>query len=179
MATRREPARRRPTKSTRLRARVTFLSALAEGLSVTLSAERACIGRDTAYDWRARDAEFLRAWESAIEQGTDLLEDEARRRAVDGIPNPVYQGGQRVGTVQMYSDRLLELLLRARRPAVYRERQSVEHSGPNGGPLQHESVEPRPAMAPAEWLRAHGVDIEAIAHGVGPAARAADQRTPG
>jgi len=56
----------------------------------------------------------------------------------------------------------------------------VEMSGPNGGPMQHETVsEPRPRMTPKDWLLAHGVDLAEIADGVGPATRPADQRTAG
>ena len=51
------------------------------------------------------------------------------RRAVDGVEEPVYQGGQLVGTKLVYSDTLLGKLLNANRPAKYRERFDVAHSG--------------------------------------------------
>jgi hypothetical protein len=41
----------------------------------------------------------------------------------------VFQGGKNVGTERVYSDRLLELLLKARRPAKYRERIDHKHGG--------------------------------------------------
>lgn len=120
------------TSRTSQRARERFLSALAEGLSVTGACHAASLPRRTAYDWRDADAEFGAAWDAAIEQGTDILEDEARRRAYVGTDTPVTYQGEITATYKEYSDRLLELLLKARRPHVYRERQSVEHSGAVG-----------------------------------------------
>lgn len=57
------------------------------------------------------------------------------------------------------------------------ERQEI--TGANGGPIQQEVVDARPALTPDEWLKTHGVDLKEIANGVGPAARAADKRTAG
>ena len=43
-------------------------------------------------------------------------EDEAYRRAVEGVRRPVFHGGVKVGEITEYSDRLLIQLLRRRRP---------------------------------------------------------------
>jgi hypothetical protein len=40
---------------------------------------------DRCTNRRAADEAFARAWEDALEQGTDSLEDEARRRALQGV----------------------------------------------------------------------------------------------
>jgi hypothetical protein len=53
----------------------------------------------------------------ALDTGTDLLEDEVLRRALE------------------YSDTLLIFLLKARRPAKYRERTIAEHGGAGRGPI--------------------------------------------
>ncbi len=37
------------------------------------------------YERRKADAEFAAAWDDSLVQGTDLLEDEALRRAMDGV----------------------------------------------------------------------------------------------
>jgi hypothetical protein len=50
------------------------------------------------------------------ETGTDLLEDEALRRAEDGVAEPRFYEGRLCGHVQKYSDTLLIFLLKARRP---------------------------------------------------------------
>ena len=63
-------------------------------------------------------------------------------------------------------------------PKRYGDKLLQEHSGPDGGPIKTESLDMRPALTPDEWLKLHGVDLKEIANGVGPAARAANQRTP-
>lgn len=126
------------TERTLLRARELFLEALAGGASITRSCEAAAIGRTTAYEWRAADEAFAKLWDDALEAGIDLLEDEARRRAVDGVERPVVAMGKIArnddGTVlkiREYSDTLLALMLKAKRPKQYRERLDVNanHTG--------------------------------------------------
>jgi hypothetical protein len=64
---------------------------------------------------------------------------------VEGVEKPVYQGGVMVGTVTEYSDTLLGLMLRGKRPKVYNTARH-EHAGKDGGAismsLQIEFVEP-------------------------------------
>lgn len=124
------------TDRTVQRARDAFLAALSEGLSVTGACIKASLPRQTAYDWRSADKEFAAAWDSALEEGTDRLEDEARRRAYEGTDKPVTHQGAITATYKEYSDTLMVLLLKARRPAQYRERISQEVSGANGGPIE-------------------------------------------
>ena len=81
---------------------------------------------------------FAERFDFANDMSADRLEAEALRRAVDGVEETVYQAGTPVGTTRKYSDSLLMFLLKARRPAVYRER--VEHSGPGGGPMEFRSI---------------------------------------
>lgn len=110
-----------------------FLAALRDGRSVTAACIDVGISRSTAYQWREDDKEFAKAWDEAVEEGTDLLEDEAQRRARDGTQKPVYQGGKKVGIVNEYSDTLLIFLLKARRRNKYGDK--IEATGANGGPL--------------------------------------------
>lgn len=111
-----------------------FLEVLGKTANVTEAARSAGIGRMTAYDWRAADEAFAKAWDDALEVSVDALEAEARRRAVEGWEEPVFQGGKDVGTIRRYSDRMLEILLKGHRPK-FRENQRIEVSGPNGGPV--------------------------------------------
>ena len=53
---------------------------------------------------------------------TTILEDEAWRRAHDGVIQIIYHKGRAVGEVKTYSDALLGLLLRSNDPAKYRDR---------------------------------------------------------
>lgn len=116
-------------------ARVAFLAVLAKGGSPHKAASAIGIDRRTAFVWKAKDAEFAELWDDAVEAGNDGLEDEARRRAVDGIDKPITVAGDRE-VVKEYSDTLLTLMLKGRRRAVYSDK--VEHSGVNGAPIQHE-----------------------------------------
>jgi hypothetical protein len=106
-------------------AREQFLAQLRLGWSVSKAAEIAGCGRPTAYGWREEDPAFRKAWDDAYQAGSDLIEDEARRRAVDGWDEPVFQGGQQIGEIKRYSDRLLERLLKGRKPEIYGEHVSV------------------------------------------------------
>lgn len=106
-----------------------FLSALSKGLSVTDAASKVSMSRRGMYDARDVDLEFKKEWDSAIEEGTDLLEDEARRRAVEGTDHPVIHLGVITDTYKTYSDTLLIFLLKARRPETYRERADITSNG--------------------------------------------------
>lgn len=82
---------------------------------------------------RSSDDDFTRAWDEAIEGGTDRLEDEAFRRAHDGVAEPVISGGRQVVdaegaplVVRRYSDNLLVTLLKARRPERFKDRVSAD-----------------------------------------------------
>ncbi len=75
----------------------------------------------TFYHARNRDPEFAEAWDNAVATATSVVESELHRRAVEGYEEPVYQRGEKVGTVRRYSDRLLELRAKALLPH-YRER---------------------------------------------------------
>lgn len=99
-----------------------FLDLFAQTGNVMLSARGAGVDRRTPYDLRARDERFAQAWADADEAATQVLEAEARRRAM------------------ATSDRLLEFLLKSRRPAVYRENHRVEVVGDGGGPVQTQVI---------------------------------------
>jgi AcrR family transcriptional regulator len=60
--------------------RQTFLQALEQAYSVTHAARLAGVHRRTFYKVRDRDERFAAAWEEAFELGTEMLEDELRRR---------------------------------------------------------------------------------------------------
>lgn len=112
-----------------------FLTALREtGGNVSRACELAKLARQTVYGWREASQEFATAWAQTVEAGMDDLEQEARRRALEGVEEPVFYKGTPCGTIRKYSDTLLIFLLKGGRPEKYRER--YEHSGPNGGPIK-------------------------------------------
>lgn len=105
------------------------LGALRMGFTYDRAAKFAGIARRTIFEIKERDPDYARACEEAYQAGTEKFEDEARRRAIEGTERPIYQGGKLVGHERQYSDRLLEVTLKARAPDKYRERVSTEHSG--------------------------------------------------
>jgi hypothetical protein len=112
-----------------------FLKALEDGANVTTAAETAGITRQNAYLYRREDTEFARKWDEALFMGVGTLEDEAVRRARDGVEEPIYQKGVYVGTVRRYSDTLLMFLLRAHMPERYNPAEKRELTGKNGGAI--------------------------------------------
>lgn len=113
-------------------ARKLFLDTLRATANISAAARAADINRRTAYTWRDENPEFAADWDEALEEATDALEAEARRRALDGVAKPVFYQGSECGTVQEYSDALMALLLKAHRPDKYKERSANELSGPGG-----------------------------------------------
>jgi hypothetical protein len=115
------------------RAQARFLREFVLTGNVKASCLVAKIGRRTVYDWAKDDEVFARLYQEAKDDAIDMLEAEARRRAVDGVLEPVYQGGVKVGAVRKYSDTLMALFLKGYRREVFSER--FEHTGPKGGPI--------------------------------------------
>jgi len=103
-----------------------FVTALAQGRSVQGACDVAGYARSSVYERRANDAAFATAWDAAYEAGSDVLEDEARRRAIEGVERGIYHAGKRVAVERQYSDTMLIFLLKARRPEKYRERYEVK-----------------------------------------------------
>ena len=94
-------------------AKAKVLAAISMGLSATAGALHAGVLRG-AYKWRTGDPEFAAAWEKAYQAGTDVFEDEARRRAVEGVERPVFQAGEE-DIASGENDRLMVLMPPGRR----------------------------------------------------------------
>ena len=100
---------------------------------INTAATAAGVTRRRVDSLRAADAEFEYAMDDALEAAADVLEIEARRRAVEGVEKGVYFQGTLTATEQVYSDGLLTTLLKAKRADEFAERKQI--SGPNGKPL--------------------------------------------
>jgi hypothetical protein len=99
-----------------------FLEALAATGSVTTAVGAAGTSRTRVYELRKADPDFANAWQDAEDTAADRLEEEARRRALEGVPEPLVTGGKLVRDddgqpimVPRYSDSLLLALIKARR----------------------------------------------------------------
>ena len=94
--------------------------------TISKAAKKAGISRQTHYDWLKNDKKgfYKRAFEQAEKMAADLLEEEAFRRAVEGDTQVVYYKGEEVGRRRVYSDQLLALLLKGKKPQ-YRENTEI------------------------------------------------------
>lgn len=95
---------------------------------VSAACRVAKVGRSTVYDARG-DAVFAAAWDEIETETTDAMEREAYRRGVEGVSEPLVSAGRHVADVRKYSDTLLIFMLKARKPATYRENVKIEHAG--------------------------------------------------
>lgn len=116
------------------RTREAFLEALrVEVGNVTGACRKMGLPRDTVYGWKKKYPEFSAAWDSIIEEWVDVAERELFRRAVDGTQKEIYnKAGELVATQIEYSDRLLEFLLRGRRPERWNPVSKVAPTTPDG-----------------------------------------------
>ena len=90
---------------------VKFLQVIARQGNITKACKMVGIGRRTFYDRRDTDLSFRVQLQEAFETATDVLDAEARKRALRD------------------SDKLLLFLLRAHRPEIYGARIDLEHRG--------------------------------------------------
>jgi Homeodomain-like domain len=97
----------RPGRLTTARRKSLVIDLLSQGHTLAQVREALGINRVTVYRWRQGDKVFAQAYSNAMEAGTDLIEQEARRRAVEGYDRPVFQRGQLAGLERVYSDMLL------------------------------------------------------------------------
>jgi hypothetical protein len=106
-----------------------FLECYSQWANISFACQQSGANRASVYRWQEHDEAFAKAFHVAEQAATERLEKEAWRRAVEGSPyeRTSYWHGEPVGTDRKieYSDNLLMLLLRARRPDLYREKVDV------------------------------------------------------
>lgn len=116
-----------------------FLIQVAEnGGNVSKASDAVAVDRKTFYEHRAKDKKFKEDWDGAVDRGIDKLEDEAKRRAFDGVDEPIFYQGVEVSSVRKYSDTLLIFLLKGHREK-YRERHEI--TGADGQPMSVRIIE--------------------------------------
>lgn len=111
-----------------------FLTAYSEHGTISHAAKAVGIPTSTHHNWitgisgTPEEIEaYKKSFELAKDRATETLEREARRRASEGVDEPVYYKGKVVGSVKKYSDLLLIFLLKGAMPEKYRERIDNTH----------------------------------------------------
>lgn len=106
-----------------------FLARLSESGHIGIACRESGVSRLLVLWHRDNDREFRALLEEAQRLGLESLEDEAVRRARDGVDEPVFYRGEQCGSIKRYSDLLLMFLLKAVNPARYRDNYRVELHG--------------------------------------------------
>lgn len=105
-----------------------FLEAIATGSEDSEAARYAGLTISTVYNHRRSNEEFRAAYKIARAARIEVYRAEAKRRAVEGTQRPVFHRGEQVGTIREFSDRLLEVLLKAEDPDTFGDRKVIEVS---------------------------------------------------
>ena len=71
-----------------------FLQALAATGVVAAACRAAGVSSTTVYQRKRSDADFAAMWDNAMEDAADEMEIEARRRAIDGVEEPIVHKGE-------------------------------------------------------------------------------------
>lgn len=102
-----------------------FLSAFSYCGRIRRAALEARVNWRMHYHW-LKDAVYAAAFEQAKELAADFLEDEAVRRATEGVQRAIYHKGDKIGEETIYSDTLLIFMLKAMRPERFRDNTHVK-----------------------------------------------------
>jgi hypothetical protein len=103
-------------------------------MTITDASSYVGVTRQAVYVAAERDPGFAFAVQNAVLQSTDLLEREARRRAVDGVRRQKFYKGKPILDPQtgepyherQHSDQVLMFLLRHRKPEVFGNHATVD-----------------------------------------------------
>ncbi len=121
------------TETAKKKRQEAFLAEYRQCATITHAAAIALISRQRHYKWLDNDPAYVTPFEEAKVEATDALVSEARRRAIQGVEEPILYKGEVVKTIKKYSDTLLIFLLKGALPEVYRERHEL--TGGGGAPL--------------------------------------------
>ncbi len=104
--------------------RSTFLDVLTQCGCLRDAARKAGVSHQTVYNHQARDQQFARQCELAIDMASTAVELHAWERGVVGVEEPIVYRGEIIGTRLKRSDAILRLLLQGAKRKKY---------GPNPG----------------------------------------------
>lgn len=103
-----------------------FLAAYAHTGRITQAARSAQVNWRNHYNWLHADATYAKAFRQAQQMAGDWLEDEAIRRAKEGVLRPIHYKGAHTDDVVEFSDTLLIFLLKGAKPEKYRDNVHVQ-----------------------------------------------------
>ena len=103
-----------------------FCDSLRQLPNVSKACRHVGVSRQTAYRQRSELPEFKAMWDTALQDGLDLWEEEMARRAFEGVDKPLMYQGDVVEIVKEYSDTLAIVLMKAHRPEKYRDRMDIK-----------------------------------------------------
>jgi hypothetical protein len=136
----------------------TLLAAFAACGCVAAASRATGIARQCHYNWLRSDPDYALEWETVRAEAVGLLEDEAKRRAVDGVRRVKFHQGKPITDPETgkayveheYSDVLLIFLLKSWAPETYGDRRT-------GHRQMNINVVNTAAPAPAEGQRDVGL----------------------
>ena len=112
-----------------------FLDCFAACGNILKASRWAKLNRAAHYHWMRGDPAYPALFAEAEARAARVLEDEAVRRAHDGVREAVWHKGKIVGYQLKHSDVLLIFLLKGLKPEKYRERFDHQLTGKDGAPL--------------------------------------------
>ena len=133
-----------------------FLLAYEQCGVISVAARKVGVHRSCHYEWLKTDEGYAVAWKEADDEAVERMEAELLRRAVLGIEEEVRYQGQVVGKVRKFSDILLIFLLKAKRPAVYRDNFVALPSGEVSVLFEQTRILMRQVLSDPDTMRAAG-----------------------
>lgn len=112
-----------------------FIAAYMQCAQITRSAQAADVSLQAHYSWLKESDNYAEAFNLARPIAIARLEEEAIRRAYEGVDEPVFYKGDECGVIRRYSDSLMQTLLKGHMPEKYRERSDTILKNPDGSSL--------------------------------------------
>lgn len=114
-----------------------FLAAYREAGTIRGALSATGISSSTHYKWLSDSEEYQKDFEKAQRASVVALEEEARRRAIEGVAEPIFgKNGEQVGTKMRYSDTMLIFLLKANHPSKFGDKLEQTNKGTTTAPIQ-------------------------------------------
>lgn len=106
-----------------------FFRVLEKTGTPTKAAKVAGVRRTAMEKLRKTNPDIEALWQTCMQHRAEIFEDEAIRRGVKGVMEPVYYMGAICGYKRVYSDSLLSKVLEGNMPEKYRSNHKIELEG--------------------------------------------------